>query len=117
MTNINVKLALVGTTFQFSEKSYRLYKVGFTSAIIVCVVAILALAFTNSAQLSSGAIPGIAIFLNAVCSVPAYLAMNRDSKVGPTVEYISYLPVVHFLSLLVLCLHIFYNIYLQYGIA
>jgi hypothetical protein len=117
MTSINVKLALVGTIFQFSEKSYRRYKIGFTSAIIVCVVAILALVFTNSTQLSSGAIPGIAVFLNAVCSVPAYLAMNRDAKAGPTVEYISYLPVVHFGFLLVLCLLIFYNIYLRYGFA
>lgn len=120
MTRINVKLALVGTIFQFSEKSYRLYKVGFTSAIIACafiIIYMIYVIYMNDAQLSGGAIVGIVMILNLACAMPVYMVMNRGSKAGPAVEYISYLPLVHSGLYLVICLLIFYNGYLLYGNA
>jgi hypothetical protein len=122
MAGINVKFALSGTSAQFSEKSYRLYKVGFTSAIIVCALTIIYMIsmnyiiYVNDAQLSGGtAIMSIATILNLAFTMPFYRAVNRDSKAGPAVDYISYLPVVNQGLFIVLCLLFFYNGYLRYG--
>jgi len=118
MNRIKVKLALVGTIFQFSEKSYSLYKVGFTSAIIACafiIIHMIYVIYVTDAQLSSSAIVGIVMVLNLTGAMPVYLSMNRDSKAEPSVEYISYLPAVHLGLLIVICLLIFYNGYLLYG--
>jgi drug/metabolite transporter (DMT)-like permease len=120
MTSINVKLALVGTVFQFSEKSYSFYKVGFTSAIIACAFITLHMIYViyvTDAQLSNSAIVGIVMIINLTGAMPVYLAMNRDSKAEPSVEYMSYLPAVHLGLLLVICLLMFYNGYLRYGNA
>jgi hypothetical protein len=124
MSGVNVKFALTGTSAKFSERSYRLYKVGFASANIVCAFAIIYMIhmnymiYVNDAQLSGGtAIMSIATLLNLACTMPFYRAMNRDSKAGPAAEYISYLPMVNQGLYLVLCLLFFYNGYLRYGNA
>jgi hypothetical protein len=124
MAGINVKFALSGTSAQFSEKSYRLYKIGFTSGNIVCAFAIIYMIYmiymiyVNDAQLSGGTpIMSIAVILNIAFTMPFYRAMSRDSKAGPAVEYISYLPVVNQGLYTVLFLLVLYNGYLRYGNA
>jgi hypothetical protein len=121
MSVINVKFARLGTSFQFSEKSYRLYKVRFTSAIIVCaftIIYMIYMIYVNEAQLGGGAaIMSITTILNLAFTMPVYLAMNRDSEAGPAVEHISYLAVINYGLYLVLCLLFFYNGYLRYGNA
>jgi hypothetical protein len=119
MSGINVKFALTGITSQFSEKSYRLYKVGFTSANIVCAFAItymIYMIYVNDAQLSGGpAIVGITFILNVAFTMPFYRNMYRDSKAEPTVDYISYLPVVNRVLVTVLFPLVLYDGYLRYG--
>ena len=122
MAGINVKFALSGTSAQFSEKSYRLYKVGFTSANIVCAFAIIYtiyliyMIYVNNVQLSGGpAIVGITFILNVAFTMPFYRAVNRDSKAGPAVDYISYLPVVNRVLVTVLFPLVLYDGYLRYG--
>ena len=122
MSVINVKFALLGTSFQFSEKSYRLYKVRFTSAIIVCAFTIIYMIYmiymiyVNDAQLSGGpAIVGITLILNVAFTMPFYRTMYRNSKAGPAVDYISYLPVVNRVLVTVLLPLVLYDGYLRYG--
>jgi hypothetical protein len=122
MSGINVKFALTGRTSQFSEKSYRLYKVGFTSANIASAFAIIYMIYmiymiyVNDAQLSGGpAIVGITLILNVAFTMPFYRTMFRDSKAEPTVDYISYLPVVNRVLITVLFPLVLYDAYLRYG--
>jgi len=74
--------------------------------------------YVSGPQLSGGTpIVGITIILNVAFTMPFYRAMSRDSKAGPAVEYISYLPVVNQGLLTVLFLLVLYNGYLRYGNA
>jgi hypothetical protein len=122
MSGINVKFALTAITSQFSEKSYRLYKIGFTSANIVCAFAIIYMIYmnymnyVNDSQLSGRTpIVGITLILNFAFTMPFYRTMYRKSKAGPTVDYISYLPVVNRVLVTVLFPLVLYDGYLRYG--
>jgi hypothetical protein len=122
MSGINVKFARTGIVSQFSENSYRLYKAGFTSANIVCAFGIIYMIYVNyinyvnDSQLgSSPLIVSITILLNLAFTMPFYRTMYRDSKAGPAVDYISYLPVVNRVLVTVLFPLVLYDGYLRYG--
>ncbi|MFT4719265.1 MAG: YGL010W-like membrane protein [Candidatus Azotimanducaceae bacterium] len=117
MTEITVKLAVVGTVFCSPKRTYSFYRMGYTSAIIVCFVAILALIFTSSTQLSHVAIMSIAGCSNLALTIPVSMRMTRVYSANDAPDHVTYLPLIHFCIFLGLCLLFFYNGYLLYGNA
>jgi hypothetical protein len=114
MTEITVKLAVVGTVFCSPKRTYSWYKVGYTSAIVVSVIAILALILMSNAQLSSGAIIGFAMGSSAALTIPVSMRMTRVYNADDALDHVTYLPLIHLCLLLALCLIYFYKQYLRY---
>jgi len=113
---ISVRLALVGTILLFSEKSYRLYRIGYMCGIIVCAISIPAMIYMNNARLSLGGTYSLLLISQSVMLILVSLIMKRDFQ-AKAAEYVSYLPVIHLGLLVGLSLLYFYNGYLRYGIA
>jgi hypothetical protein len=116
MTSISVKLAPVGATFQFSEKSYRLFKIVYIGSIVVCALFIPAIILENNARPSSPRILLLFLASNFICLITnAFLASHAVKGEGDSTAKVSYLPAINLGLMFTLLLLIFYNAYLKYG--
>jgi hypothetical protein len=118
MTSISVKLAPVGATFQFSEKSHRLFKIVYIGSIVVCALFIPAIILENNARPSSPRILLLFLASNFICLIlNAFLASHavKAESGGDSTAKVSYLPAINLGLMFTLLLLIFYNAYLKYG--
>jgi hypothetical protein len=116
MTSISVKLEPVGTTFYFSEKSYRFFKIGYIGSITLCTLAIAAITLENNALLSNPNISNLLLPLPFIFFTPTLFLLKHSTEAKPdsTVK-VSYLPAINLGLMFTLMLLWFYTGYLRYG--